>query len=200
MELDIISTLDMRSLTMEDETADPNVFEFDYTLWNLLSTLSREHPDIAASQFSLNMSTVRKLATATPEQLKALSSGVCLSFQLRTSECSILNILRERYDPTITIRRSLEEFDVAYWLLVNRMALRDLEIAREIFGISYELASAIAQATDSQLRQMAATTVTRIGLRCSPSVIEEILEEGREDITHSLLKKIQQSLGQGGLR
>ena len=38
MDLDIISTLDMRSLSMEAETADPNVFEFDYTLWNLLST------------------------------------------------------------------------------------------------------------------------------------------------------------------
>ena len=123
-----------------------------------------------------------------------------MSFKLKTSECSIIKILGERYDPAIAIRRSLDEFDAAYWLLVNRMALRDLEIAREIFGISYELASAVAKATDSQLRQMAATTVTRIGLRCSASVIEEILEEGREDITHPLLKKIQQSLGQGGFR
>ena len=55
MDLDIISTLDMRSLSMEAETADPNVFEFDYTLWNLLSTLSQSHPELAASQFSLDM-------------------------------------------------------------------------------------------------------------------------------------------------
>ncbi|MND15765.1 Flagellar transcriptional regulator FlhD [compost metagenome] len=200
MDLDIISTLDMRSLTMEAETADANVFEFDYTLWNLVCTLSQSHPDMAASQFSLNMRTIDKLASATPAQIKELASGVCLSFKLKTSECSIIKILSEGYDPAIAIKRSLEEFDAAYWLLVNRMALRDLEIAREIFGISYELASAVAKATDSQLRQMAATTVTRIGLRCSASVIEEILEDNREDKTHPLLKKIQQSLGQGGWR
>lgn len=199
MDLDIIRTLDTQSMTMEQEVADPNVFEFDLTLWSLLHQLSREHPEIAASQFSLSQTTVSKLGTSTSEKLQKLASGVLLSFRLLTDESTVIQILSENYDPTIAIKRDLELFDASYWHLMNRVALRDLEFAREVFGISYELALAVSRATDSQLRQMASRTVTRIGLRCSASVIEEILD-ARDDITPPLLKKIQLSLGQGGYR
>ena len=68
---------------------DRNVYEFDLTLWNLLSTLAKERRDDAASQFSLGMDTVQKLSLATPSQLEALASGVLISFnskqQSRTS-------------------------------------------------------------------------------------------------------------------
>ncbi|STS99956.1 Uncharacterised protein [Klebsiella pneumoniae] len=85
LELDIIGAWDARAVNLDQEEADRNVYEFDLTLWNLLSTLAKERPDDAASQFSLGMDTVQKLSLATPSQLEALASGVLILFQTRNS-------------------------------------------------------------------------------------------------------------------
>ncbi|MDW3082241.1 transcriptional regulator, partial [Vibrio sp. 1403] len=50
LELDIIGAWDARAVNLDQEEADRNVYEFDLTLWNLLSTLAKERPDDAASQ------------------------------------------------------------------------------------------------------------------------------------------------------
>ncbi|WP_430537100.1 hypothetical protein, partial [Salmonella enterica] len=67
-------------------------------------------------------------------------------------------------------------------------------MAKEVFGVSRELAELVAKATDSQLRHMSGTTVTHFTLRFAPSIIEEILDDSREELTHPVLKKLQQSL------
>ncbi len=78
---------------------------------------------------------------------------------------------------------------------------RDPEMAKEVFGVSRELAELVAKATDSQLRHMSGTTVTHFTLRFAPSIIEEILDDSREELTHPVLKKLQQSLqGRGRWR
>ncbi|WP_438795594.1 hypothetical protein, partial [Salmonella sp. NW547] len=62
-------------------------------------------------------------------------------------------------------------------------------MAKEVFGVSRELAELVAKATDSQLRHMSGTTVTHFTLRFAPSIIEEILDDSREELTHPVLKK-----------
>ncbi|EBZ8787132.1 TPA: transcriptional regulator, partial [Serratia marcescens] len=50
-------------------------------------------------------------------------------------------------------------------------------------------------------RHMSGTTVTHFTLRFAPSIIEEILDDSREELTHPVLKKLQQSLqGRGRWR
>ncbi|MBR7364780.1 transcriptional regulator, partial [Klebsiella pneumoniae] len=44
LELDIIGAWDARAVSLDQEEADRNVYEFDLTLWNLLSTLAKERP------------------------------------------------------------------------------------------------------------------------------------------------------------
>ncbi|HGY1840421.1 TPA: transcriptional regulator [Citrobacter freundii] len=188
LELDIIGAWDARAVNLDQEEADRNVYEFDLTLWNLLSTLAKERPDDAASQFSLGMDTVQKLSLATPSQLEALASGVLISFKLETAEQNIITRLSGDYDPVVFINHSVDEFDAAYWLLFNRVASRDPEMAKEVFGVSRELAELVAKATDSQLRHMSGTTVTHFTLRFAPSIIEEILDDSREELTHPVLK------------
>lgn len=201
LELDIIGAWDARAVNLDQEEADRNVYEFDLTLWNLLSTLAKERPDDAASQFSLGMDTVQKLSLATPSQLEALASGVLISFKLETAEQNIITRLSGDYDPVVFINHSVDEFDAAYWLLFNRVASRDPEMAKEVFGVSRELAELVAKVTDSQLRHMSGTTVTHFTLRFAPSIIEEILDDSREELTHPVLKKLQQSLqGRGRWR
>lgn len=101
LELDIIGAWDARAVNLDQEEADRNVYEFDLTLWNLLSTLAKERPDDAASQFSLGMDTVQKLSLATPSQLEALASGVLISFKLETAEQNIITRLSGDYDPVV---------------------------------------------------------------------------------------------------
>lgn len=201
LELDIISVWDVRAANLDQEEADKNVYEFDLTLWSLLCTLAQERPQYAASQFSIGMNTVDKLALATFTQLKALASGVLISFKLETAEQNIIARLKEEYDPVVFINHNVDEFDAAYWLLFNRVASRDPEMAKEIFGVSIDLAEQVAKATDSQLRHMSGTTVTHFSLRFAPSIIEEILDDSRVEVTHPVLKKLQQSLqGRGRWR
>ncbi|HHE4769866.1 TPA: hypothetical protein ACPETL_003677 [Escherichia coli] len=114
LELDIIGAWDARAVNLDQEEADRNVYEFDLTLWNLLSTLAKERPDDAASQFSLGMDTVQKLSLATPSQLEALASGVLISFKLETAEQNIITRLSGDYDPVVFINHSVDEFDAAY--------------------------------------------------------------------------------------
>ncbi|WP_399478080.1 transcriptional regulator [Xenorhabdus griffiniae] len=159
-----------------------------------MCTLAKKRPEDAATQFSLGMDIVHKLVLATPSQLEALASGVLTSFKLETSERNIISRLTEDYDPVVFINHNVDEFDAAYWLLFNRVALRDPEMAKEVFGVSRKLAELVAQATDSQLRHMSVTTVTHFTLRFAPSIIEEILDDNRNEVTHPVLKKLQQSL------
>lgn len=170
-------------------------------MWNLLCTLAKERPEDAASQFSLGMDTVQKLSLATASQLEALASGVLISFKLETAEQNIITRLSGDYDPVVFINHSVDEFDAAYWLLFNRVASRDPEMAKEVFGVSRELAELVAKATDSHLRHMSGTTVTHFSLRFAPCIIEEILDNSQEELTHPVLKKLQQSLqGRGRWR
>ena len=93
------------------------------------------------------MRTIGKLASATPAQLKGTSVRRLLVIQAQDLGMQHHQNSRERYDPAIAIRRSLDEFDAAYWLLVNRMAFRDLEIdkRKKFLVFRYELASAVAK-------------------------------------------------------
>lgn len=141
LELDIIGAWDARAVNLDQEEADRNVYEFDLTLWNLLSTLAKERPDDAASQFSLGMDTVQKLSLATPSQLEALASGVLISFKLETAEQNIITRLSGDYDPVVFINHSVDEFDAAYWLLFNRVASRDPRWQRKFSGFRESLRS-----------------------------------------------------------
>ncbi len=188
LEMDIIGAWDIRAVNLDQEEADRNVYEFDLTLWSLLRTLAKERPQDAATQFSLGTSTIHNLSLATSSQLKALASGVLISFKLKTSEQNIITRLTGDYDPIVFINHSIDEFDAAYWLLFNRVASKDSEMAKEVFGVSQELAELVSKATDSQLRHMSGTTVTHFSLRFAPSIIEEILDDSRENVTHRYSK------------
>lgn len=198
LEVDIIGSMDVRAVNLDQEEADRNVYEFDLTLWSLLSSIAKERPEYAAAQFSLRERTIEKLSTATRYQLAALASGVLISFKLETPEQTIISRLNDDYDPVIFVNHTVDEFDSAYWLLFNRVASRDLEMAKEVFGVSGELSTIVAKATDSQLRHMSGATVTHFTLRFAPSIIEEILDDNREEMTHPVLKKLQQSLQSRG--
>ena len=128
------------------------------------------------------------------DQLKSLASVVLISFQLEIPESEIISRLTGSYDPVIFIHRSVDEFDCAYWLLFNRVATKDIVMAKEVFGVSKNLAEHVANVTDSQLRYMSSSTSTNFSLRFLPNTIKEVLSNTRENITYSILKKMQQSL------
>ncbi|MEK9497166.1 transcriptional regulator [Photorhabdus sp. P32] len=201
LELDIIEAWDIKAANLDQEEADKNVYEFDLTLWNLLGALAKERAEDTSSQFSLNAEIVNRLASATALQFEALASGVLISFKLETPEQTIISHLSGEYDPIVFIHKTIDEFDAAYWLLLNRVAVKDVDMAKEVFGVSRELATLVAHSTDSQLRHMSATTVTYFTLRFAPSIVEEILDDSWNELTHPVLKKLQQSLqGRGRWR
>ncbi|MGL4515136.1 MAG: hypothetical protein ACRCUH_00360 [Shewanella sp.] len=177
-----------------------NIFEYDYTLWQLLSCLAKSAPDVAKQEYSLEIRTINKLANATPEQLLRISSGVALSFRLLTSEEVVIETLRQEYDPAIMFRQQTNELESAYWLNLNRLALQDTDIALIVYGVSPRLAHVVAEASDSQLRQLASKTQTKIGLRFTCSVIDDLLDDRRDVLLYGLQKKVQQILSHRGAK
>jgi len=186
--------LDIKSVRLDKEEPDRNIYEFDLTLWSLLCNLAKTRPDEVVSQFSISMDTVVKLSYANSSQLARLASGVLLSFKPEISDKDIIAQLGKKYDPVVFINHTVNEFDSAYWLLLNRVACRDHERAREIFGVSKNIAEMVSKATDNQLRYLSRTTVIPFSLRFSPAIIEQILDDSRKEPAYPVLKKLQQSL------
>jgi hypothetical protein len=170
-----------------------DIYALDLTLWSMLSTLARQKPSQAAAQFSLSARTLETLASAPRKRLKTLASGAILSFQLATPEQAIIAKLSRPYRGEVFSRRKADQWGAAYWLLFNRLASKDTEIAKEVFGASRTLSQAVAVASDHQLRHLANTIVVSFTLRCAPTLIEEILN-AHPTTTCAMLKKLQQSL------
>src|SRR5260364_205889 len=113
-----------------DPVTDHNLYEFDLTLWRLLYKLAREHPELAIRQFQITPETVAQFAQAEESALRPLASNVLLSFQLKNA-----------YNPWEDA--SSEEINAAYWVLLNRAAAHDADIARVCFGLSDPIIQAI---------------------------------------------------------
>lgn len=191
-----ITDLDMHALQVTEQRPDQNVFEFDLTLWSLLAALARKAPDKAQLQFTLPEIGIQALSQSTDKKLARLASGVLISFKLQTKEEEVLAYLKDEYVPIITLSETQgSEFDSAYWLLLKRIAHRDHLVAAAGFGVSPQLALAVCQATDNQLRHLVTNTVTSFTLRFDPTLLAPLLmtEHGPRN-AHFFFRKYQQSM------
>lgn len=191
-----ITDLDMRALQISEQRPDKNIYEFDLTLWALMASLAKSHPEKVKTQFSLPESAINALTTATESNLFRLASGVLISFQLKTNKQVILDKLQEEYSPVITLSQVQGiEFDTAYWLLLKQIAQKDHHIAATAFGLCPDLALAISKATDNQLRHLVTITSTVFTLRFSPKILAPLLstEQGPNNARY-FYTKYQQSI------
>lgn len=194
--IDFIEALDTHARLIGQRGSDRDVFEFDLSLWELLSALSRDNPTETMTHFTLSPKTVKALAVAKRGHLRLLSSGILISFKLETPENEIVARFAEEYDSNI-FNSGNNAFDLAYWQLLRRIAKeKGYLFAKEVFGISGDLAEKISQATDGQIRYMTEKTETFFSLRFSPSIIEEILSSEKCSMK-AIFMKYQQSLGCG---
>ncbi|MFC6674032.1 transcriptional regulator [Marinobacterium aestuariivivens] len=191
-----ITELDNRAIQVTEQRPDQNLYEFDLTLWSLLSTLTKAAPEKVQHQFNLTTEAVRALSCAKEHDLKQLASGVLISFRLQTSEVEITEHLGKEYDQTIQLQRSVgSEFDSAYWLLLKRMAQRDHLVASTAFGVSPRLAVAVSEATDNQLRHLATSIVTAFTLRFESQLLPLLIENRETPMRARLFfRKYQQSM------
>lgn len=194
LEGDIIDQYDKFAIELHKERRDQDVYEFDLTLWSLLKLLAINAPFEAKSQFDLTESVVEKLAAVPESRLKFLASGVLLSFKLKTNESDVIDILSRDYNSAVCLQNVVDDFDAAYWLLLNKVASKNLEMAVQAFGVSEELATAVVFASYSQLRSMSHQVITRFLLRFDIGVLDKILSDGPYDTTSVILHKIQQTL------
>ena len=186
---------DRESIETSNHRPNPNVYEFDLTLWFVLSELCKRSPVDAADFFSLPAPTVLALARASKKQLQRLASGVFIGFRLATPEEAVMSFLTSDYTPVIRLSETQgTEFDTAYWLLLKSVGSQYTpEVAATIFDISTELARVVMSATDNQLRHIAEMTVTAFSLRFDTDLVPVLM--GMKDHTPGrFLQKHQQSI------
>lgn len=193
-----ITDLDMHALQVTEQRPDQNIYEFDLTLWTLLSALAKHAPEKAQVQFSLPVNSIEPLSKASGDRLARLASGVLIGFKLQTDEGAVLTQLKEAYVPVITLSDTKgSEFDTAYWLLLKRVAQTDHLVAAAAFGLSPALTLAVSEATDNQLRHLVTNTVTAFTLRFDPRLLLPLLmtEQGPVN-AQFFFRKYQQSMSQ----
>lgn len=193
-----ITDLDMHALQVTEQRPDQNIYEFDLTLWTLLSALAKRAPEKAQVQFSLPVNGIEALAKVSEDRLARLASGVLIGFKLQTDEETVLTQLKEAYVPVITLSDTKgAEFDTAYWLLLKHVAQKDHFVAAAAFGLSPALTLAVSEATDNQLRHLVTNTVTAFTLRFDPRLLPPLLitEQGPVN-AQFFFRKYQQSMSQ----
>ncbi len=194
LNIDPVGELDNQAIRLDQKKADQAIYEFDLSMWLSLKQLAQAHPKIAARQFGLSAKTIAYIAQAEQETLMLFASGVLTSFRLETNEKDILQWLAQPSDRILGLNQEERYFNTthdAYWSLLQRAAHREWEVASVTFSISPQLAQAIAQATDNQLRYLARQEI-RFTPRFHESVIQELIED--DDPTYTVLKKMLQSL------
>lgn len=189
LERDVIGSFDKFAVQLSEEKPDQDIFEFDLTLWTLLKLLSANAPSQVSNHFSLPEDLVNKLASTPDSYLSQLASGVLLSFKLETDQMEVIDTLVGSYDSVICLKNVVDDFDAAYWLLLNKLASRNLDMAMQSFGVSSGLASSVAASSNSQLRSLSHRVVIRFSLRFDIGVLDQFLSAALADTTPILLKR-----------
>ncbi|EKO6659840.1 hypothetical protein P0041_004664, partial [Salmonella enterica] len=129
LERDVIGSFDRFAVQLSEEKPDQDIYEFDLTLWTLLKLLSANAPSQVSNHFSLPEDLVNKLASTPDSYLSQLASGVLLGFKLETDQMEVIDTLAGSYDSVICLKNVVDDFDAAYWLLLNKLASRNLDMA-----------------------------------------------------------------------
>ncbi|CAM5558552.1 hypothetical protein [Eoetvoesiella caeni] len=197
----LIDTWDQSVLHLRDQGPDLNVSEFDYSLWALVHQTGTQAPDLIRDSFDLTLETIEFIVSRPIEDMELLASGTMLSFTMVADESNFLKILGRRdYNKLVFLSRDdHHEYDAAYWLLMNRQASKDLMRTTQIFGVGVDLARAVANATDTQLRHLAITSQAKFVLRFDQALIPQILENSNV-LSNAHLKRVVQSMRNRGGR
>ncbi len=191
LNIDPVGELDFQAIHLDQEEADQNIYEFDLSMWLSLKQLAQVNPREAEHRFGLSTKAIAYINQAEEETLKLFASGVVTSFKLKADEGEILQWLAQSADQIFDLNQEGCYFNITYWSLLQRATHRELAVASSTFGVSQQLALAVARATDNQLRHLAHQEI-RFSPRFHESVIQELIED--DDVIYTVLKKIQQSL------
>lgn len=198
-----LSDIDAHAIQLTQPETDSDIFEFDLTLWNIISSLAKKNGETVKRQFGFCEESLLAVASASDSALARLASGVLIGFRLETSEVVIMELLKQKYAKVIQLNRdSGGEFDSAYWLLLKACAIRrGSQHAAAVFGVSPLLAEAVEAATDNQLRYLASNTVTAFTLRFSPRLLKYLIgAQEKAQLAHLFFVKFQQSMTSGGFK
>lgn len=197
-EFDGITAWHERALNIANERPDENLWEFDLSIWRVFLTLVIKSPEQAKAMYKLSSTFMDAIQRhGVDDAIELLPSGVICSFKVDIDDDLMIRTMEEARNGRQSFIDHLRygvELDCAYWLTMNRVALRDKDFARVAFGRSKKLIEAVANATDNQIRYAASKIGTRISLRNSEQVILNVIESERGDQLKRLAQKYQQAL------
>lgn len=172
-----IDYLDNSALDLELGRHDDNVFELDLNLWALVHMLAQEHPDELKLSFNFSDDVIAILRSASRSSVNSLASAHLLSFVLLHSEDEVeesINSLTVGSHPYIYLQKSIryDDFSFAYWQILNRLSIKNVDYASVVFGVSTGIVEKIKPLTDLKLRLLAAQLPPTFHLRFCQNLIE----------------------------
>lgn len=191
----VLASWDESATSLKAGRGNKNIYEYNLNLLGLVFHASRHKNGrkILSTVFGLSDSSISVIEQHSFEELRHLASEVLLIFVLAIDERQVLKALEADYDERLYLDThvKVEEFDAAYWLLLNREAVIDPLHASVVFGTSIELAKAVANASDTQLRALRTPEPLRFRLRFNERQIQASLSQDSAGLSY--LQRIQQS-------
>lgn len=194
----LIDKLDESAENLSKGHYDENVFELEFNLWGLVHLLAKESPAELKESFKFSDEVVSALGLASRTSIGKLANPHLLSFALKSKESSVREAIDELKIENyhyVYLSNSVDydEFSYAYWQILNRLSIKDLDYAAVVFGVSTSLADEIRSLTDIKLRLLAAKHPPVFQLRfCQSVILERLNDTGSEAI--SFFKGIQLAL------
>lgn len=198
------STWDNQAFNLTTKFSDPNLAEFDYSMWSIVKLLSEEDKDYCIKKFRFSEETVDALIAAQDSDLELLTSGEILSFTVKNDEKEIIKILEEPCANDIILKRiqgSSKPTDYQYWNLAKLFAERAENDEQNLydvslqFGLSLDVLKALRQCTGNQIFCLAEKLDTIMGIRFDESLIHRILKvDVKNNINILTMLKYQQTI------
>lgn len=187
--MSLMKAIDEKALSIHKQRPNPDMAALNLRLWSMLASIAKARPELAAREFSLSPEVIQALGNASPAELSRVASGVIFGLMMITPEKNVLTMLASDLNHLPVI----DDLDcnLAYWLVMQEMARKDLKTACVSFGVSVALASAVAGAEHDKLFRL---PFPELALRFDPSLLAAILTPSLEPYNYNQLKMIQQSM------
>lgn len=191
---DAIAVWDANTRSLTAGKTNKNIREFNLNFLHLLHQASQQPKThtILQDVFGLSEQATRTIQAMSPDKLRDLASDLLLIFALDTDDAVILRAFEQGYDEQIYLdtRMPPQEFDTAYWLLLNKEATQDPLQASVVFGVSLDIARVVAEASDAQLRSLRPEEPLRFKLRFK----EDLFQVSDDELSGiSFLQRTQQA-------
>ena len=179
---------DVRKLDWQQNYS--NILELDFSMWKIVQAIGTKPNNRILASIGANAMSF--IISATDEELLRLSSGTIISFKMNVDESHVISMLQQSQQITFITADYTANVSTFCWLLVARLGMSDPIMTTQTFGLSLALVTALATATDNDIRKVSLSVDCELCLRFPENLIKKILKCDKANLQNYQFYKFQE--------